>query len=169
MGGRTLISLLVAVLLAQQPVPSTLVPPAAEERVVFSHAGYTYFVGKSSGSVIAIEQGGVRPVPPPVPDEDAKPHPVVGIKWFSVVVDESKPEQQAWRTDPEIRKSLESRGIQYRSYIAGETDIDRLGFQQTVGQIGLPTVILQDQNGKIVKSVSPKTKDDILKLVEMIK
>ena len=164
-----MISLLVAVLLAQQPVPSTLVPPAAEERVVFSHAGFTYFVGKSSGSVIAVAQGGERPVPPPVPDEETRPQPVVGIKWFSVVVDESKPEQQAWRTDPEIRKSLESRGIQYRSYIAGETDIDRLGFQTTVGQIGLPCVILQDQNGKIVKSTSPKTKDDILKLVEVIK
>jgi hypothetical protein len=64
---------------------------------------------------------------------------------------------------------LESRGIQYRSYIAGETDIDRLGFQTTVGSTGLPTVILQDQNGKIVKSTSPKTKDDIIKLVEVIK
>ena len=113
--------------------------------------------------------GGERPVPPPVPDEESKPQPVSGVKWFSVVVDESKPEQQAWRTDPEIRKSLESRGIQYRSYIAGETDIDRLGFQTTVGSTGLPTVILQDQAGKIVKSVSPKTKDDILKLVEVIK
>jgi hypothetical protein len=164
------IGLLIAVLLAQQPVPSTLVPPAVEERVVFSHAGFTYFVGKSSGSVIAIEQGGVRPVPPPVPDEDeTKPEPVSGIKWFSVVVDESKPEQQAWRTDPEIRKLLESRGIQYRSYIAGEVDIDRLGFQTTVGQIGLPTVILQDQAGKIVKSTSPQTKADIIKLVEVIK
>ena len=164
-----MIGLLVAVLLAQQPVPSTLVPPAAEERVVFSHAGFTYFVGKSSGSVIAIEQGGVRPVPPPVPDENEKPQPVSGIKWLSVVVDESKPEQQAWRTDPEIRKLLESRGIQYRSYTAGEVDIDRLGFQQTVGQIGLPTVILQDQAGKIVKSVSPKTKADLIQLVEVIK
>jgi hypothetical protein len=84
-------------------------------------------------------------------------------------VDESKPEQQAWRTDPEIRKALESRGIQFRTYIAGEVDIDRLGFQQTVGQIGLPTVILQDQAGKIVKSTSPKTKDDIIQLVEVIK
>ncbi len=164
-----MIGLLIAVLLAQQPVPSTLVPPAVEERVVFSHAGFTYFVGKSSGSVIAIEQGGVRPVPPPVPDEGERPQPVSGIKWFSVVVDESKPEQQAWRTDPEIRKLLESRGIQYRSYTAEETDIDRLGFQQTVGQIGLPTVILQDQNGKIVKSTSPQTKADIIKLVEVIK
>ena len=68
-----MIGLLVAVLLAQQPVPSTLVPPAAEERVVFSHAGFTYFVGKSSGSVIAIEQGGVRPVPPPEPNPPPPP------------------------------------------------------------------------------------------------
>lgn len=164
-----MISLLVAVLLAQQPVPSTLVPPANEERVVFTHAGYTYFVGKASGSVIAVELGGDRPIPPPVPSDEVKPHPVAGVKWFSVIVDESKPEQQAWRTDPEIRKSLESRGIQYRTYIAGETDIERLGFQTTVGQIGLPVVILQDQSGKMVKSVSPKTKADILNLVEVIK
>lgn len=164
-----MISLLIAVLLAQQPVPSTLVPPANEERVVFTHAGYTYFVGKASGSVIAVELGGDRPIPPPVPSEEVKPHPVAGVKWFSVVVDESKPEQQAWRTDTEIRKALESRGIQYRTYIAGETDIERLGFQTTVGQIGLPVVILQDQSGRMVKSVSPKTKADILNLVEVIK
>jgi hypothetical protein len=46
------IGLLVAVLLAQQPVPSTLVPPAAEERVVFSHAGYTYFVGNPAARLL---------------------------------------------------------------------------------------------------------------------
>lgn len=164
-----MIGLLVSVLLAQQPVPSTLVPPANEERVVFTHAGFTYFVGKTSGSVIAVVQG-TAPAPPPLPDDSpVRPQPVAGVKWFSVVIDESKPEQQAWRTDPEIRNALESRGIQYRSYIAGEADIDRLGFQQTVGQIGLPTVILQDQNGRMVKSVSPKTKADLIQLVEVIK
>lgn len=164
-----MIGLLVAVLLAQQPVPSTLVPPASEERVVFSHAGFTYFVGKTSGSVIAVEQG-AGPIPPPVPDDSpVRPQPATGTKWFSVILDETKPEQQAWRTDLEIRKSLESLGVQFRTYVAGEADIDRLGFRTTVGQTGLPVVILQDQSGKMIKAVSPKTKDDILKIVELIK
>ena len=164
-----MIGLIAAAMLSQKPIPSTNVPPASEERVIFEHAGFTYFVGKNTGNVFVLGQGG-GPVPPPVPDQpEVDPKPVSNAKWLSLIVEENNAEQQAWRTNTEIRKLLESRGIQFRSYIGEEADIDRLGFRQVVGQTGLPTVILQDQNGKIVKSANPKTKDDILTLLGAIK
>lgn len=162
-----MIGLLVASLLSQQPVPSTVIPPSSEEQIVFTHAGFTYFVGKTSGTVVFRQSANVepekpRPKPPPLPDV------VSGVKWFSVIVDETKPEQQAWRTNPALRKSLEDRGILFRSYVSEETDIDALGFRTLVGQTGLPTVILQDAAGKLIKVVSPRTMDDIAKIVESI-
>lgn len=165
-----MIALILATLLAQQPVPATVVPPAAEERVVFTHAGYTYFVGKSTGSVLAVANGAtpIPPQPPPVPD-DSRPAPLANAKWFSVVVDLAKPEQQAWRTDPDLRKALEAKGVQYRSYLSEELDIDTLGFRTAVNQTGLPLVIVQDASGKVIRTISPKTKDDILKIVDALK
>ncbi|CAB5207214.1 hypothetical protein UFOVP184_46 [uncultured Caudovirales phage] len=165
-----MITLIAALLISQQkPIPSTTVPPAAEDRVIFSHSGHTYFVGKITGNVFVLDEGG-GPEPPPVPvPDDAAPRPISGAKWMTLVVDEGNAEQQSWRTSPDIRKLLELRGIQFRSYTAGEADIDRLGFQQTVGQTGTPTAILQDQAGRVVKSASPKTKDELLKLLGAIK
>jgi len=165
-----MIALIAAVMISQQkPIPSTTVPPAAEDRVIFSHSGHTYFVGKTTGNVFVLDEGRT-PEPPPVPvPDDTAPRPISGAKWLSLVVDEGNAEQQSWRTSPDVRKLVESQGIQFRSYTAGETDIDRLGFQQTVGQTGLPTAIIQDQFGKIVKSASPKNKDDLLKLLGAIK
>lgn len=164
-----MISILLTAILAQQPVPSVTVPPATEAQVVFTHAGFTYTVGKDSGKVTAtlasadILPDNSRPKPPPVPSD------LSAVKWFTVVVDGTKPEQQSWRTSPELRKALADRGIQFRTYVSEETDIDTLGFRTLVGQTGLPTVILQDETGKLVKVASPKTLTDIAQLVEAIR
>ncbi|CAB5237936.1 hypothetical protein UFOVP142_27 [uncultured Caudovirales phage] len=164
-----MIALLVTAILAQQSVPSVSVPPAAEAQIVFSHAGFTYVVGRDSGKVTATLAGAdilpdnSRPKPPPMPSD------LSGVKWFSVIVDGTNSGQQSWRTSPELRKALADRGIQFRSYVSEETDIDTLGFRTLVGQTGLPTVILQDGTGKLVKVISPKSLDDITALVESIR
>lgn len=164
-----MIALLVAAILAQQPVPSVVVPPATEAQIVFTHAGFTYAVGRESGKVTAtltsadILPDNSRPKPPPMPSD------LSAVKWFSVIVDETKPEQQSWRTSPELRKVLADRGIQFRSYASVEADIDALGFRTLVGQTGLPTVILQDETGKLIKVTSPKTLAEITQLVEAIR
>lgn len=152
-------------------IQSRSLPVISEPSWTFSDAGNTYFIGKLSGNVIIVRSGddpSPAPVPPPIPD-DSRPAPIVGAKWFSVIVDASKPEQQSWRTDAKLRKALSDRGIQFRSYTSEEADIGSLGFQTIVGQTGTPCVIVQDESGKTLKSISPKSIDDILKIAEVLK
>ena len=152
-------------------IQSRSLPVLSEPSWTFSDAGNTYFIGKLSGNVIIVRSGddpSPAPVPPPIPDEN-KPVPIVGAKWFSVIVDANKPEQQAWRTDAKLRKALSDRGIQFRSYTSEEADISTLGFQTIVGQTGMPCVIIQGETGNTLKSISPKTLDDVQKIAEVLK
>lgn len=148
------------------------VPPIAEESWSFTDRGTVYFVGKTSGQVRFVradtpspdtEPEKPRPKPPPAPS------PVTGVKWFSVIVDPDNAAQAAWRTNPELRAEVARRGIEFRSYLSTESDIDHLGFQQVVGSTGTPCVILQSESGKMLKVLRPQSLADIVDLVESLR
>ena len=92
-----------------------------------------------------------------------------GVKWFVVIVDPSDVSQAIWRTDRGLRNAIAGKGIQYRSYISTEEDLDQLGYRATVRAVGVPCVILQDANGKLVKAIKPTSLDDVVAIAEAIR
>jgi hypothetical protein len=93
---------------------------------------------------------------------------VGGVKWFVVIVDPSDISQAIWRTDRGLRDALASKGVQIRSYVSTEEDLDQLGYRATVRSVGVPCVILQDANGKLVKAIRPTTLADVVAIAEAI-
>lgn len=152
-----------------QVIQSRGLPALPEPSWSFMDGANTYFVGKLTGSVVVVRGGEVQPpdniVPPPVPEDDR----VTGVAWFSVIVDPNSSEQASWRTAPELRAELAKLGIQYRTYGDTERDIDTLGFRSTVTKTGLPTVILQDKDGRILKAISPKSLTEVQIIAESLK
>lgn len=157
-----MISLITALILAQSSVPSVVVQPSNEERVVFVHNGYTYFVGKQSGQVLVLKSGDDTK-PPPIIDDEIKPI-AKKAAWVSLIVDPASPEQAAWRTNSVVRGLLGDAGVEFRTYASTERDIDQLGFRSDVTGTGLPTVIIQDKSGKLIQAISPKSLEE-LKLI----
>ena len=104
-------------------------------------------------------------IPPVIPPE----RPASGVKWFVVIVDPSDVSQAIWRTDRGLRDAITGKGIQYRSYISTEEDLDQLGYRATVRAVGVPCVILQDANGKLVKAIRPTTLGDVVAIAEAIR
>lgn len=103
-------------------------------------------------------------VPKVIPPEQ----PASAVKWFVVIVDPSDVSQAIWRTDRGLRDAIAGKGIQYRSYISTEEDLDQLGYRATVLAVGVPCVILQDANGKLVKAIKPTTLGDVVAIAEAI-
>ena len=150
---------------------ATSLPAIAEPSWAITDGGNTYLVGKQSGSVLIIRSGDVTPRPTPTPTPPPLPVPDVlsGVKWMSVIVDPSSPEQAAWRTDSALRSEVERKAINYRSYLSTESDIDTLCFRSSLTTTGTPCVILQDANGKLVKVIRPASLGDIMAILEAIK
>lgn len=147
-----MIGLITAALLAQISVPSVVVQPSAEERVVFNHNGFTYFVGKMTGQVMVLgADSDPDPVPPPKPPDEVKPPVIKQAAWFSLIVDPSSAEQAAWRTDPVVRGLVTDAKAQFRTYASTERDIDTLNLRSEV-ESGLPVVVIQDKTGKVLQS-----------------
>jgi len=92
-----------------------------------------------------------------------------GVKWFVVVVDPSDISQAIWRTDRGLRDALAAKGVQIRSYVSTEEDLDQLGYRATVRGVGVPCVILQDGNGKLIKAIRPTTLADVVAIAEAIR
>ena len=113
-------------------------------------------------TVVPVVTPSVEPVKPP---ETL----VSGVKWFVVVVDPSDISQAIWRTDRGLRDALASKGVQIRSYVSTEEDLDQLGYRATVRGVGVPCVILQDANGKLVKAIRPTTLADVVAIAEAIR
>jgi hypothetical protein len=86
-----------------------------------------------------------------------------------VIVDTDNPDQAAWRTDSALRSEVERKAINYRSYLATESDVDSLGFRASLQATGTPCVILQDAAGKLVKVIRPANLADIMAILEAIK
>ena len=150
---------------------ATSLPAIAEPSWTFADNGNTYLVGKQSGSVLIIRSGDIAPRPTPTPTPPPLPVPdtLSGVKWMSVIVDPSNPEQAAWRTDSALRSEVERKAINYRSYLSTESDIDTLCFRSSLTTTGTPCVILQDANGKLVKVIRPTSLGDIMAILEAIK
>lgn len=113
----------------------------------------------------------VDPVKPdPVVETIAKRPTIVasGVKWFVLIIDPSDPSQAAWRTDSGLRSALESKGIQYRSFVSTEEDLDPLGYRSSVRATGVPCLILQDANGKMIKTIKPANLGEVLAIAEEI-
>ena len=147
-----MIGLITAALLAQISVPSVVVQPSAEERVVFNHNGFTYFVGKMTGQVMVLgADSDPAPVPPPKPPDEVKPPVIKQAAWFSLIVDPSSAEQAAWRTDPVVRGLVTDAKVQFRTYASTERDIDTLNLRSEV-ESGLPVVVIQDKAGKVLQT-----------------
>lgn len=166
-----MIGLITTILLAQISVPSVVVQPSAEERVVFNHNGYTYFVGKQTGQVVVLASDSApTPVPPPKPkpDDDTKPPVIKQAAWFSLIVDPSSPEQAAWRTDPVVRGLIKDAKVEFRTYVSTEKDIDTLNLRSEV-EAGLPTVVIQDKDGKVIKTQKASSLDDLKTLAGGLK
>lgn len=162
-----MIGIITALMIAQQAIQSTTVPPSTEERITFTHAGYTYYVGKTTGNVTVFLAGG-QPTPP---DEGRpKPPPVInGAAWLSLIIDPNSAEQQAWRTDGEVRTSLQKAGVEYRTYASTEQDIDQLGFRSELTANGSPLVIVQDKAGKVIQAKQVKTLDELKAITKGLK
>jgi hypothetical protein len=92
-----------------------------------------------------------------------------GVKWFVVVVDPSDPSQAIWRTDKGLRDAIRDKGVEYRSFVSTEEDLDQLGYRATVRAFGVPCVILQDANGKLVRAIRPTTLADVVAIAEAIR
>jgi len=147
-----MIGLITAALLAQISVPSVVVQPSAEERVVFNHNGFTYFVGKQTGQVVVLgSDSDPAPVPPPKPPDEVTKPVIRQAAWFSLIVDPSSPEQAAWRTDPVVRGLVTDAKAQFRTYASTERDIDTLNLRSEV-EAGLPVVVIQDKTGKVLQT-----------------
>ena len=114
----------------------------------------------------AVMPEGVPKVIPPVKPPETL---ATGVKWFVVVVDPSDPSQAIWRTDRELRGALSARGVEFRSFVSTEEDLDQLGYRATVRAFGVPCVIMQDANGKLIKVIRPTSLGDIMAILEAIK
>ena len=165
-----MIGLITTLLLTQTSIPSAVVQPSTEERVVFNHAGYTYFVGKQTGQVVVLASDTPpAPVPPPKPKPDDDTKPVIKqAAWFSVIVDPSNPEQAAWRTDATIRNLATNAKVEFRTYASTEKDIDTLNLRSELNQ-GLPVVVIQDKDGKVIKTQKVSSLDDLKTLAGGLK
>lgn len=164
-----MIGLITAALLAQINVPSVVVQPSAEERVVFNHNGFTYFVGKMTGQVMVLgADSDPDPVPPPKPPDEVKPPVIKQAAWFSLIVDPTKPEQAAWRTDAAVRSLLASAKVEFRTYASTEKDIDTLNFRSEV-EAGLPVVLIQDKSGNLIQAKKVSSLDDLKTLAGGLK
>ena len=165
-----MIGLITTLLLTQTSIPSVVVQPSTEERVVFNHAGYTYFVGKQTGQVVVLASDTPpAPVPPPKPKPDDDTKPVIKqAAWFSVIVDPSNPEQAAWRTDTTIRSLVTNAKVEFRTYASTEKDIDTLNLRSELNQ-GLPVVVIQDKDGKVIKTQKASSLDDLKTLAGGLK
>lgn len=150
---------------------ATSLPALSEPSWTFADNGTVYLIGKQSGSVTILRSGDITPRPTPTPTPPPLPVPDVltSVKWMSVIVDPSSPDQASWRTDSSLRSEVERKSINYRSYLSTESDIDTLCFRSSLQATGTPCVILQDANGKLVKVIRPANLADIMAILEAIK
>lgn len=158
-----LISLWLPVVSGQSDIQATSLPPLTEESWTFADNGNVYYVGKMSGKV-TVARGG-RPEPRP---DDIKPPPIVNkdIKWFTLIVDPTSLAQAVYRTDAEARQKLAGAGVEFRTYLVTEADIDFLNLRDIVTRVGLPIVVTQDKDGNILDCRKVNSQSDWEKIVK---
>lgn len=129
-------------------------------RVVWRHAYADVAVGESPAPTPTPD-----PTPPPVPGP-TPPDRVTGKLWLSYVVPPAAtPPEAALRTDAALRKALDGLDAEWRTYRSDEADIARLGLSRYV-EAGLPRVIVQDEEGKVIRSIEKPDAEAVLVVVK---
>ena len=96
---------------------------------------------------------GPGPAPPaPKPPEPPTPTPVEGILWASLIVDASDPKQAALRTNDSIRSLAKPGAVNLRTYSHDDPALASVKLAPYVTQHGMPTLVIQDQGGKVLSS-----------------
>lgn len=83
-----MVNLIALLLIAQQPLPSVIVPPSNERAIVFTDKGRTYHVGMASGAVTYFDASPTPtpfPIPPPTPPTPPTP-PAPPLTGFPAIV-----------------------------------------------------------------------------------
>lgn len=90
--------------------------------------------------------------PPPKPPEPPTPTPVEGVLWVSVIVDSSDPKQAALRTHDAVRSLAKPGAVNLRTYSHEDPALVSVKLSPYVTQHGMPTLVIQDNNGKVLSS-----------------
>ena len=109
--------------------------------------------------------------PPPEP-EKPKPTPVTGTMHVSLVVDldEITPTLARLREAPQAREAFSSLDTVYRTYSHDSPDAKRLNLMAIAGVVGLPAVVIQNQNGKVIWSGrAPPDEASLISLVTQLR
>ena len=164
-----LIEALTLALLGQVEIPSMTVPPTSEKTVIFHDRGRVYVVGSLSGKVQVLDNA---PAPNPTPDDDdVTPDPVpppapTAYKWANVVIERNDVERNAWRDSAAIRDAVKAKDGRIIFIASDESDIDSRGLRRHITANGLPMVVLQDKDGKVVLSKPVKTEAELLEVLK---
>lgn len=107
--------------------------------------------------------------PPPTPDPAPGPIPVSGTLHVSLVVDldAMTPEVARLREGVQAREVFKGLDAVYRTYAHGGPEALKLNLAPIADKVGLPTVLIQDQTGKVLWSGrAPPTETDLIAKVK---
>lgn len=159
--------ILTLALLGQQPIPSMTVPPTTEKSVVFMDRGRIYLVGVESGRVSVLDN---LPAPNPTPDDDDTPTPPppapTAYKWVTIVLDRNDSGRNSWRDSAAIRDAVKAKDGRIAFYASDEADIDTRRLRPLITEKGLPLVILQDADGKVLTSRKIESESELLGMLK---
>jgi len=114
-------------------------------------------------------------VPPkPGPTPGPGPAPLVGPMHATAIIEIDKVTQgtAAITDSPTLRDSLEKIDCAWRvlDTTADQAAITKLGLEPIAAQIGMPVLIIQDQNGRVLSAVKlPATEADVLALATKLR
>jgi len=134
---------LVLVLTTQAPI---VIAPGPARAAVVVLDGVAY-------SVQTTPLNGAAPEPvPPAPPVPPSPTPVEGVVWVSVIVDASDPKQAMLRTHDAVRGLAKAGAVNLRTYSHDDPALQAVKLSPYVAQHGMPTLVIQDQGGKVLSS-----------------
>jgi hypothetical protein len=74
------------------------------------------------------------------------------VLWVSVIVDASDPKQAALRTHDAVRSLAKPGAVNLRTYSHEDPALVNVKLSPYVTQHGMPTLVIQDNNGKVLSS-----------------
>lgn len=107
---------------------------------------------------------GPEPGPTPPDPVPPGPSPVAGKLWGVLVLPDLPTYAEAsLRTDPEIRGAFTAKNTTFRSYLAGEQEIQSSTWKSALAAAGGPPAVLWiAEGGKVVASTKAATEEKIL-------
>jgi hypothetical protein len=111
------------------------------------------------------------PVPPPVPP-GPEPTPVAAGHLVASYILPTAPTaaQAALRTDPSLRAALKALDTSWFTYQQDEEDVDSLGLAPLARTLGVPCVIVQSADGKVVAELkAPLSADSVAATIRQLR